>query len=205
MQHHAPYSHTKLLIVDDDRAIRTLISKIAGSWQYETEECENAEAALTRFEEARYNIVLTDIKMGGMDGIAFAGKIREKMPSTAIIIMTGYPSSKTAQKSQDMGAIYYMQKPLDLNDLGGTLKIAAAWNISMLIDRAANRFLALAKENPQERADQLNAVKSAIKQMLAVPDGMNHLRNFVYAKSIETNPFNLELGKKFSTDLLNLS
>src|SRR5688572_13540796 len=102
MSHRAPQSSMKLLVVDDDRSIRALIAKVAGGWEYEIEECDSAEAALLRLERSRFNIVLTDIKMGKMDGMAFAEKIRETMPSTAVIIMTGYPSSKTAKKSQDI-------------------------------------------------------------------------------------------------------
>ncbi len=203
MQHQAPHANTKLLIVDDDRAVRTLIAKIAGGWMYDTDEDENAEDALARLAQEHYNIVLTDINMGGMDGIAFAEKIRETMPATAIIIMTGYPSRQTAQKSRDMGAIYYMQKPVDLNDLGGTLKIAAAWNIGMLTERAANRFLTLSKEDQNQRSDRFRTVKSAIKNQLSAPGGMGHLRNFVYDASIEANPFYIELRKKISAGPAN--
>lgn len=196
MSYEAPHSHIKLLVVDDDRGIRTLISKIASGWKYETEECESAEAALSRLEHSRFNIVLTDIKMDGMDGITFAEKLRESMPSTAVIIMTGYPSVKTAKKSQDMGAIYYMQKPLDLENLGTTLRIAAAWNIGMLTDRAAQRFLALRKDTGHDHNDRLTSVKIAIKRLLSGPGWMEHLRNFVYAHHVEANPLFSELRKK---------
>lgn len=200
MSHQAPHSGMKLLIVDDDRSIRTLVAKIAGGWEYETEECDSAESALLRLQKTRFNMVLTDIKMGKMDGITFAEKLRETMPSTAVVIMTGYPSPKTAKKSQDMGAIYYMQKPLDIDDLGNTLKIAAAWNIGMLTDRAAHRFLALRKGHERDKDNRLKAIKFAIKRLIAGPGWMDPLRDFVYAHSVESNALYAELKKKFSTD-----
>ncbi len=67
-----------LLIVDDDTAIRTLVSRIAGSWSYDTAECASAKDALQLLTKRKYNIVLTDIKMGKMDGIAFAEQVRQK-------------------------------------------------------------------------------------------------------------------------------
>lgn len=200
MPHQSPHPGMKLLIVDDDRSIRTLVAKIAGGWEYETEECDSAESALLRLEKTRFNMVLTDIKMGKMDGITFAEKLRETMPSTAVIIMTGYPSPKTAKKSQDMGAIYYMQKPLDINDLGSTLKIAAAWNTGMLTDRAAHRFLALRQGHDHDMENRLKAIKFEIHRLISGPGWMDALREFVYAHSVESNAVYAELRKKFSTD-----
>lgn len=190
----------KLLIVDDDRSIRTLTARLAENWGYVTEECDSAESALLRLEHTRFNIILTDIKMGKIDGITFAETIREKMPSTAIIIMTGYPSTKTAKKSQDMGAVYYMKKPLEAEDLGNTLKIAASWNMGMLVDRAARRFLALRKGHERDIENRTKAVKFAIRRLLTSPGWMKHLLNFVYTAHVEKNELFMELNKKFSTD-----
>lgn len=85
------------------------------------------------------------------------------MPSTAVVIMTGNPSPKTAKKSHDLGAIYYMQKPISMEELGDTLRIAASWNIGILIDRAAKRFLALRKGHERDQENRLKAVKDSVK------------------------------------------
>ncbi len=200
MSHRAPQSEMKLLIVDDERAIRAMISQTAGIWGYETEECANAEQALERLAKTRFNIVLTDIRMGKMDGIAFAEKIRETMPSTAVVIMTGYPTAKTAQKSQAMGAIYYMQKPINNDELGDTLKLAASWNIGMLVDRATKRFLALRKGDARDKESRIKAIKNEIRHYMQIPGRMPILRDFVYLTSIENNGLFQELNGRFSTD-----
>ncbi|MBS0616748.1 MAG: response regulator [Spirochaetes bacterium] len=203
MTHKAPYSGMKILIVDDDAAIRALISKIASGWSYEADECSSAEAALVRLEKLKYNIVLTDIRMGKMDGIAFAEKLRQSMPSTAVVVMTGAPSSKTAKQTQEMGAIYYLQKPLDLDTLGDTLRIAAVWNIGMLVDRGAQRFLSLRKGHERDRENRLKTIKATMKRLIVAPDWMAALRNLVYDNDVTANKLYRELNEKFSTDSIN--
>lgn len=200
MSHKAPYSGMNLLIVDDDATIRALVSRIAGSWSYETAESASAEDALQLLSKRKYNIVLTDIKMGKMDGIAFAEQVRQKMPSIAVVIMTGNPSPKTAKQSHELGAIYYMQKPIAMEELGDTLRIAASWNIGMLIDRAAKRFLALRKGHERDHENRLKAVKDSIRWLLATSGWCEHLRDFVYITQSENSPLFQELNKKFSAD-----
>ena len=200
MPHRAPHTSIRLLVVDDDRAIRTLISRIASTWEYEVEESPSAEDALARLDKKKYNIILSDIRMGGMDGIKFAEQVRERLPSIAVVIMTGNPTPKTAKQSQEMGAIYYMQKPIAMEELGETLKLAAAWNIGMLIDRAARRFLALRKGHERDQDTRTKAIKDTIRRLIATVGWIDHLRDFVYAGKVETSPLYQELNKKFSTD-----
>ncbi len=200
MAYQAPHSGIRLLIVDDDRSIRALVRRIAEGWGYETEECPSAEDALKLLEQRKFNIILSDIRMGKLDGIAFAEIIREKMPSTAVAIMTGSPSVKTAQRSQNMGAIYYLQKPISTEELGDTLKIAASWNIGMLIDRASKRYLALRKGHERDLEKRLGAIKDTIRRILMGPGWVGHLRDFVYSSKSESNPLFEELNRRFSAN-----
>jgi DNA-binding NtrC family response regulator len=202
MTFNAPFSGMNVLVVDDDRAIRLLITRIATGWSYDVVESPSAEDALAKLREKKFNIILTDIQMGKMDGITFAEKIREKLPSTAVIIMTGNPNPKTAKKSHDMGAIYYMQKPISMEELGETLKIAANWNLSMLVQRAAKRYLALRKGHERDHATRLKAIKEELKFVLQHKRWYEHVRDFVYAQSVETNPLFAELNQKFAPDSL---
>ncbi|MBN8220288.1 MAG: response regulator [Spirochaetes bacterium] len=200
MLQRSPIPKLKILVVDDDRSIRSLVSRAASDWDYEVEESPTAEQALQRLQIERYNIILTDIRMGKIDGIEFAQKVRESMPSTAVIIMTGFPTPKSAQKSQEMGAIYYMTKPLGMDELAETLRIAASWNIGMLVDRAGRRFLALRKGDGRDQANRLKSIKLEIRKHLNFPDAAEALRDFVYAQHIENNQLFRELNDKFSKD-----
>jgi DNA-binding NtrC family response regulator len=196
----APYPDTRLLIVDDDRQLRAIAMRAASSWNYLVDDCDSAEAALERLKTEHYNIILSDISMGRMDGITFARKVTAIMPSVAIIIMTGKPNPKTARESQDLGAIYYLPKPLEHKELGETLRIASAWNIGMLTDKAARRFLMMRKGGERDAENRLKSVKAAIRKALQIPTMARHLRDFAYGQSADGNPVYNELTFRFSTN-----
>jgi CheY-like chemotaxis protein len=198
MEPGAQLRDVRLLIVDDDRAIRDFLSRTCEPWGYQTETASSAEIALVHLESERYNIILTDIRMGKMDGLSFAAKIREKMPSVAIVVMTGFPSAKTAKQSQELGAVYYLQKPISSRDLSETLRIASSWNLGMLAQRAAQRFLALKKVPEAERKNSLQQVKAEIRQFLAKTGSVKILRNFVYRPDFQNTTLFTELDKSFS-------
>ncbi len=176
MSYGTKYKGTNLLVVDDDKAICSLIKTLAESWSYEAVQCENAEEALRHLERRTFNIVLTDIKMGKMNGIELGTTIRQKRPLTAVIIMTGNPSPKTVEQAQDLGAIYYLQKPISMELLGDTLRIAASWNINKLVSMAARKFLTEVRNDPEDKKNLLPSIKHELHIMLAQSNVMEHLR-----------------------------
>ncbi|WP_041948330.1 response regulator [Turneriella parva] len=200
MFHNAPFSGMKLMVVDDEYSIRSLVMRMAEVWGYIVQDCSSAESALIHLERDRFNIILTDIHMAKMDGVAFAEQVRKKMPSIAIAMMTGYASPKTAKKSQDLGAIYYLKKPFTNEELSQTLKIAAHWNISMLLDRAARKYLKLKQGHERDTQARITSIKSEIKSQLRSPGTAVALREFVYATNVEKNQLYAHLNGKFSID-----
>lgn len=200
MLHNAPFSGLKLMVVDDEYTIRSLVTRMAEVWGYIVQDCSSAEAAMVHLERERYNVILTDIRMAKMDGIAFAGQVRKQMPSVAIAIMTGYASPKTAKKSQDLGAIYYLKKPFSNEELSQTLKLAAHWNISMLLDKAARKFLKIKEAHERDTQSRISTVKLEIKSQLRYPGTAVALREFVYSANFERNSLYDHLKTKFSID-----
>lgn len=198
----APHPELRILIVEDDSALRVLLTTLATRWGYKAAACGTAETALEKLADQQFNIVLTDIQMGALSGLALAEKIRESSPTTAIIIMTGYPSSVSAQKSQDLGAIFYMPKPLNLNELASTLKISATWNIVMLTDVATERYLALGTGDKAADDHERNAVKISLQQLLPFPGRMDDLLRFVHEPHVTDNPLYHELRRIHRDDSL---
>lgn len=188
------------MVVDDEYNIRSLVMRMAEMWGYIVQDCSSAESAMVYLERERFNIILTDIRMAKMDGITFAEQVRKKMPSVAIAIMTGYASPKTAKKSQDLGAIYYLKKPFSNEELSQTLKLAAHWNISMLLDRAARKFLNLKQAHERDTQARIVTVKTEIKGQLRYPGTAVALRDFVYSANNEKNQLYEHLKTKFSID-----
>jgi DNA-binding NtrC family response regulator len=110
-------SKGKLLIVDDELSVRDSLGKWFHEEGYEIATAENAQDALGRMAEGRWDLALVDIKMRGTDGIELQRRMREIDPEMITIIMTGYASVETAIAALKNGAYDYVTKPLDPDEI----------------------------------------------------------------------------------------
>lgn len=106
-----------ILIVDDEFSVRDSLCKWFRSDGFTVDTAENATAALERFKEQAWDIVLLDIKMPGMDGIEFNRQIQSIDKNIVVIIITGYASVDTAVQAIKDGAFEYVSKPIDPDNL----------------------------------------------------------------------------------------
>jgi DNA-binding NtrC family response regulator len=116
----------KLLIVDDELSVRDSLGKWFHEEGYEVTMVENANDALTRLAEQRWDAALVDIKMHGTDGIELQRRMHEVDPELIVIIMTGYASVDTAVMALKNGAYDYVTKPLDPDEIAHLVKKALA-------------------------------------------------------------------------------
>ena len=106
-----------ILIVDDEFSVRDSLCKWFRSDGFTVDTAENATAALEKFKEKAWDIVLLDIKMPGMDGIEFNRQIQSIDKNIVVIIITGYASVDTAVQAIKDGAFEYISKPIDPDNL----------------------------------------------------------------------------------------
>lgn len=102
----------KILIIDDDFDMCTLLSRFLEKKGYETDVAHNGAKGLAKFAEENFDIVLCDFRLGDKDGKDVLLKIKEAKPKTIVIIITGYSDIKTAVDVIKMGAFDYITKPL---------------------------------------------------------------------------------------------
>jgi two-component system nitrogen regulation response regulator NtrX len=114
----------KILIVDDERAIRNTLKEILEYEKYKVEEAEDGMKALQMLQENHYDVVLLDIKMPKMDGIEVLEKAVADNPDTPFIMISGHGTLETAVECVKKGAYDYLQKPPDLNRLLITVRNA---------------------------------------------------------------------------------
>lgn len=117
-------SNGKILIVDDERSIRNSLKEILEDEEYEVEVAPDAPTALQMVDGDHFQVVLCDIKMPGMDGVELLTQLHEKVPDTAIVMMTGHGDIETAVDCIRKGAYDFLTKPLDLNRILITIKNA---------------------------------------------------------------------------------
>jgi DNA-binding NtrC family response regulator len=106
-----------ILIVDDELIVRESLTKWFREGGFRTEAADNAAAALQKLQSARWDILLVDIRMPGMDGIELLRRVRETDRNAIVIIMTAYGSVDTAVKALKQGAFDYITKPIDPDEL----------------------------------------------------------------------------------------
>ena len=116
----------KMLIVDDELSVRDSLGKWFHEEGFQVSTAENANDALTRLAEQRWDVALVDIKMRGTDGIELQRRMHEIDPGLTVIMMTGYASVETAVAALKNGAYDYVTKPLDPDDISHLVKNALA-------------------------------------------------------------------------------
>ena len=119
----------KILVIDDERAIRNTLKEILEFEGYTVEVAENGRIGLERALSNAFDLIFTDIKMPEMDGMEFLQAYREGMAQqnseeAPVVVITGHGSVDTAVESLKGGAFDFIQKPLDLNRLLVTTKHA---------------------------------------------------------------------------------
>lgn len=106
-----------ILIVDDENNVTNLLEKVFIKKSYATHKADCGEAALKVIDSHQVDLVITDIKMPGMTGIELISKIKDIDSSIKVILITAFATIETAIEALKMGAVDYITKPFDLEDV----------------------------------------------------------------------------------------
>jgi two-component system NtrC family sensor kinase len=111
----------KVLVIDDEQPIAELIAYSLKNNGYQVEIAFDGEAGLAKARAEKFDLVITDIQMPGMDGITALGELKKLDPEIEVIIATGHGDMSTAIQSLRKGAFDYVHKPFDIKDLVGVV------------------------------------------------------------------------------------
>ncbi|MGA2224137.1 MAG: response regulator [Syntrophobacteraceae bacterium] len=106
-----------ILVVDDERSIRTTVKAFLEQDGHSVETAEEAESALAVLQTNSIDVVLTDIILPKVSGVDLLRRIHDATPHVQVIMMTGEPTLETAAESLRHGAVDYLQKPVGKNDI----------------------------------------------------------------------------------------
>ena len=107
----------KLLIIDDERSILELLSTVFTKEGYEVETSLSASKALDLIESQNFDLVISDIKLPEMSGMEILRKVKLKKPELPFVMITAYGSIKQAVEALKVGALDYVLKPFDVEEL----------------------------------------------------------------------------------------
>ncbi len=106
-----------ILIVDDDETIRISLGEALDDSTTEVATAESAEKALSLLDNGLPDVVLSDIRMPGLDGIELLRTLRERAPMVDVVLMTAYDDMPTVVSAMREGAADFLSKPIDLHEL----------------------------------------------------------------------------------------
>ena len=127
----------RILIVDDEQKFRRILQIILSSRLYDFDLAENGLEARDYFQQHPYDLVITDLKMPQMDGMALLDFIHGEKPDVPVIVITAYGSVESAVKAMKAGAFDYIIKPFENEEI--RIIVSKAINYSKLQDE--NRYL----------------------------------------------------------------
>ena len=108
-----------LLIVDDEETIRFSLSQafITAKEDYSVAVASSGEEALSKINSEKFDLIITDIMMPGMNGFELIEKIRERKLKTPIIVITAYGDEEKEKRSYSLGVVEYIEKPFDIKEI----------------------------------------------------------------------------------------
>jgi DNA-binding NtrC family response regulator len=114
----------KVLVVDDDETLLQLLTETVQTMGCSATSARNGIDALNMISERKFDIVVTDLKMPGMDGLELLAEIKKVDKEVVVIMVTGYATLETAVKAIEKGAYDYIAKPFRLDELMVVIKNA---------------------------------------------------------------------------------
>jgi signal transduction histidine kinase len=114
----------RILLVDDERNVLTTFKAILVQEGYDVDSSSDGSSAMQRVRQHSYDLVLTDLKMPGDDGLAVLGEVKKCSPDTVTVMMTGYGSVDSAIEALKLGAYEYLLKPVDVSELKAAVRRA---------------------------------------------------------------------------------
>lgn len=109
----------KILVLDDEKIVLDSVSRILEDEDYRVKTCQKGEEALETLKEGGFDILITDLKMPGMDGLQAMEAMLEIDPDLSVIMFTAYSTVDSAVKAMKLGAVDYIRKPFTPDQLTG--------------------------------------------------------------------------------------
>jgi CheY-like chemotaxis protein len=171
-----------VLVVDDDADVRDLVHRYLVTLEYTVSQAGSAEEALTLLESADPDLILTDLKMPGMDGLGLAERALTADPDRPVILMTAFADLENARRSIALGVYDFIVKPFDLKDFGNAVRRALDHRRLVLQNRAYQANLErMVTERTQALEEALERLDRKVRE-LEGRDRISQLMMTVHAR-----------------------
>jgi two-component system response regulator PilR (NtrC family) len=115
---------TRILVVDDERSMREMLSILLEREGYDAVEAKNGQEALQLFETSLFDLVISDIQMPGMNGIELLARVKQLAPEVPVLMITAFATAEQAVDAIKLGAFHYFTKPFNNDEIRALVRNA---------------------------------------------------------------------------------
>jgi putative two-component system response regulator len=187
----------RVLVIDDEPKIRILLCELLAK-DYHCVQCDSAEEALARLACAEFDLILSDIQMGGMSGLELVRRVRAQSPDAVVVMISGLQTVESAVAAMRAGAFDYVMKPFDLRHVEAAVRRALEHHELIVSKR---RYEAHLEEMVAQRTEELNHALDSVEE--AYRSTLKALTAALEARDADTHghserviTFSLRLGRE---------
>ena len=191
----------RILVVDDEPEIRDVLCEVLSS-DYDCEPADSAEDALTKLRLSPFNLVISDIMMGGMSGLEMIPHVLADSPETVVLMISGVQTIESAIKALRAGAFDYIMKPFDLRQVEVAVRRALeTCELRAAKRRYENHLEELVEQRTAELDHALLSVEDAYRSTLkALAHALETRDAETHGHSERVVTFSLRLGRELNLD-----
>jgi CheY-like chemotaxis protein len=190
----------RILVVDDEPKVAFFLKESLESLErhYQVVRAETGESALAEMEQASFDMVITDLRMPGMDGLELMQRVKENHPDIQTILITAYGSDEVEAESHRLNAYRYFTKPFHIEDLTSAVQEAMESGAAKMAGT-----LVLSDERLERLTQRLNDLRYEVgAQCVLLADmGGQLLAQVGVTEGLEPAAFVSPLGNRFAAEL----
>ena len=160
----------QVLVIDDDAVVGRSFDRVLSDKGYEVSTAQSGEQAMETLENTNFDVVFTDIKMPGMDGLEVTERIKAKCPWTPVVVITGYGTQANEVRASVLGASGFVRKPLTPEMIESiTLKAVNDATLPEVVTEEPNETAEAVVANEAEIPKSTNSVAQNVGLFFASP------------------------------------
>jgi two-component system response regulator HydG len=139
--HPSPVNPPRLLVVDDDPGQRSLLQSFLGGQGFEVVLADSGEAALEQLASGKFDMLISDVRMPGLSGLETLRRVRSQFASLPVLLVTAYADIREAVVAMRDGALNYLAKPIDLDELLSSVRQATGLSPARVLTLSPDKAL----------------------------------------------------------------